>query len=80
MIIVEILLTIAAWSRYKWLALLPLGIAFGIGLLLGFGGVDLDVINGLWWIDVIAIITLIVMIAVKPKPVKEIEAEVKEKD
>ena len=65
MLILEIILTIVAWGRgWKWLALLPLGIAFGIGLIAGASGVtDL---TSLIWIDVVAIIVLIGM-AIKKK-------------
>ncbi len=70
MLILEIILTIVAWGRgWKWLALLPLGMAFGIGLIAGANGVtDLD---SLIWIDVVAIVALIAMIIAKKKPVKE---------
>jgi 4-hydroxybenzoate polyprenyltransferase len=73
MLIIEILLTIAVWSRYKWLALIPLGVAFGIGLIIGAAGGSID--GPIWLVDVAAIIALVVMIFVKKKP----EVEVKEK-
>jgi len=71
MLIIEILLTIAAWSRYKWAALLPLGIAFGIGLIYGASGGDLDA--PIWIVDIVAMVALVVMILAKKKPVKEVK-------
>jgi len=66
MLIVEIILTIAAWGRgWKWLALLPLGLAFGLGLILGASGVSVDDLGSLIWVDVLAIIALIVMTIVR---------------
>jgi len=67
MLILEIILTIVAWNRgWKWLALIPLGVAFGIGLILGStGNFSVDDAGSLIWIDVVAIIALIVMIAKK---------------
>ena len=73
MLIIEIILTFVAWGRgWKWLALLPLGIAFGIGLIAGASGASMDDLAGLIWIDVVAIIALIVMV-VKQKPGTEKE-------
>jgi len=66
MLIVEILLTIFAWRNgWKWLGLLPLGLAFGIGLIIGSSGMDPSDIAQLWWIDVLAIIVLIVLVIKK---------------
>ena len=63
MLIVEIVLTIVAWNRgWKWLALIPLGMAFGIGLIAGASGATASDLESLLVIDVIAIIALIVMI------------------
>jgi len=71
LLIAEIILTIFAWRKgWKWLALLPLAIAFTIGMIIGFtSGIDgnLGVAAAL---DIAAIIALIVMIA-KPKKIKE---------
>jgi hypothetical protein len=76
MLIVEILLVIAAWSRYKWIALLPLALAFGIGYIWGASGGDLD---GAWVIDVVAIVALVIMILAKPNPNKKIKEVVQPK-
>ncbi|HUU87927.1 MAG TPA: hypothetical protein VMX17_09250 [Candidatus Glassbacteria bacterium] len=66
MLIVEILLTFFAYRNgWKWLGLLPLGIAFGIGLILGASGMDPSDLGNLIWIDVLAIIALVVMLIKK---------------
>ena len=44
LLIVEIILTVKAWKNgWKGLALLPLGAAFGLGLVMGAGGVQPDI-------------------------------------
>jgi len=44
LLIVEIILTVKAWKNgWKGLALLPLGAAFGLGLVMGVGGVQPDI-------------------------------------
>ena len=66
MLIVEILLSIFAWRNgWKWLGLLPLGITFGIGLILGASGMDPNDMGQLWWIDALAIVALVVMLVKK---------------
>jgi len=66
MLIVEIILTIAAWGRgWKWLSLLPLGIAFGIGLIYGASGGNVEDMGAIVLVDVAAIIALIVMTIVR---------------
>lgn len=77
MLIIEIILTIIAWNRgWKWWALLPLGIAFGFGFIAGASGMSQSDLEGLLFLDVIAIIALVIMIAVKKK---EVPAETSEK-
>jgi len=53
------------------LALLPVGSAFGIGLIAGASGVD-PTAPGVIMIDVIAIIALIVMVIVKKQGTVEV--------
>jgi hypothetical protein len=73
MLIIEIILTIFAWRNgWKWLSLLPIGIALLIGISVGFGigvaGGNPNVsLPGLSLIDIAAIIVLIVMVSKKPK-------------
>lgn len=71
MLIVEIILTVLAWRRgWKWLALLPVGIALLIGFAIGFGiglsGGDASSISGgTVVIDVLAIVALVIMLIYK---------------
>jgi len=66
MLIVEILMTIFAWRNgWKWLGLIPLGTAFGIGLILGASGMDPSDMGQLLWIDGLAVIALVVMLVKK---------------
>ena len=72
--IVEILLTIFAWRNgWKWLALLPVGIAFFIaffiGLGIGYAGGTV-IPEGVIFIDLIAIGVLIYMTAKCKTPVE----------
>jgi len=71
LLIVEIILTIVAWRKgWKWLSLIPLGIAVIIGFGLGASGnYTMDELGSFVWIDIAAIVALIVMIA-KPKQEK----------
>jgi uncharacterized membrane protein YfcA len=74
MLIIEIILTIVAWRKgWNWLSLIPIGVAFCIGLILGASsqGQPVDVMTVVIW-DILAIIALIVMVAVNP-PGKKIE-------
>ena len=66
LLIAEIILTVFAWRKgWKWRALLPVGIAFGIGLIIGASGGG--VTEGIIFIDVAAVIALIVMVSKAPK-------------
>lgn len=73
MLIIEIILTIFAWRKgWKWLALLPMGAALLLGILMGFfvgaSGGDVDAAKGLAIIlDIGAVIALIVMLVKTPK-------------
>lgn len=73
MLLIEIILTIFVWRKgWRWISLLPIGIALFIALFMGFGiGVSNGDVNeaiGLGFIlDVLAIIALIIMLTVKPK-------------
>lgn len=79
MLIIEIILTVFAWRKgWKWLALLPVGIAlligFIIGFSVGFSGGDVSTLgNGVIFIDVMAIIALIIMIVKGPKTLEQKE-------
>ena len=71
LLIAEIALTIWAWNRgWKWLALIPVGAAlalgFIIGLMIGAGSLDMDV-AGVIWVDILAVIALIFMVAKEKK-------------
>jgi uncharacterized membrane protein YfcA len=72
MLIIEIILTIFAWRKgWKWLSLIPLGAALLLGLLMGFfvgaSGGDLNAAKGLAiFLDLLAIVALIVMVSKKP--------------
>ena len=65
LLIIEIVLTIFAWRNgWKWLALLPIGIAFAVGFFIGYGvalsGGTTD-ISSVVFLDIIAVIALIIM-------------------
>ncbi len=64
MLIIEIILTIFAWKKgWNWYSLIPLCLAFLIGLIVGLsGGLNPSIIL----IDVMAIIALIFMVAKGP--------------
>jgi len=67
--LIEIVLTIFAWRNgWKWTALLPIGIAFFIGVIVGISerstGVPVD-ITGLYFFDFAAIVALIIMLIKK---------------
>ena len=71
LLIAEIILTVFAWRNgWKWFALLPMGIAmligFCIGFIVGYSGNDYD-LSGVFILDIIAIIVLIIMISVEKK-------------
>ena len=73
LLIAEILLTIFAWRNgWKWLSLIPVGIAMLIGLFIGIGvgasgGNVYDVRGIVTLFDIGAIIALTVMVSKKPK-------------
>jgi uncharacterized membrane protein YfcA len=65
MLIIEIILTVLVWRKgWKWLSLIPLGVAFLIGLIIGASGAS---INSAIIFDVLAIIALIIMLVKSPK-------------
>lgn len=71
MFLLELILTIVAWIRgWKWRALIPVGSVLVVGFLVGFGagmaGGNVD-LSGFVFLDIAAIIALIVMSIVKPK-------------
>lgn len=68
LLIAEIILTILAWRKgWRWLAIIPVGIAVLIGMILGFSGGALE---GAFVFDILAIIALIVMWSKPPKTEK----------
>jgi hypothetical protein len=66
--ILEIILTIFAWRNgWKWLSIIPVCTGFVLGFLLGLSGIaPLQAI----WLDVIAIIVLIIMCIKKPNKIE----------
>jgi len=65
MLIVQIVLTVIAWNRgWRWLALIPIGMALTIGLLIGVGirlNGGTDIPGGVIILDIVAIVALILM-------------------
>jgi uncharacterized membrane protein YfcA len=65
LLIAEIILTVFVWRKgWKWLSLIPLGVAFLIGMMLGASGADL---SSAFIFDGLAIIALIIMLVKNPK-------------
>ena len=68
MLFLEIFLTITAWQRgFKGWALLPVGLAMAIGFMIGTSypeAVSGNNFLGVIWLDILAIVVLIGMIAV----------------
>lgn len=83
MLIIEIILTIIAWSRgWKAKSLIPLGCVVGIGFLIGLimgssGYSQQDIANAGWIIvfDIIGMLVLVGMIFIQPKSVKDTKEE-----
>jgi len=75
MLILEIILTVTSWNRgFKAWALLPVGVAVSVGFLIGLSNPQIaqgDDYLSLVWLDVMAIIVLISMIAKGDKRVAE---------
>lgn len=73
MLIIEIILTIFAWRKgWRWLSLIPVATAFSIGLMFGFSGVELEALGlGAIFIDILAIIALILMVVYPKKEQKD---------
>jgi predicted exporter len=70
MLIIEILLTIFAWRKgWRWFSLIPVATAFSIGLMFGFSQIEPGV-NGIF-IDILAMIALILMIIYPKKEQKK---------
>ncbi|MCM1564577.1 MAG: hypothetical protein NC238_01225 [Dehalobacter sp.] len=71
MLIIEIILTIFVWRKgWKWLSLIPIGIALLVGFSIGFGaGMSGGAVNpgNVILIDIFAIIALIIMLVKGPK-------------
>ena len=69
MLIIEIILTVFVWKKgWRWMSLIPVGIAFLIGIMMGVSGTLVDTSSvGIVFIDVLAIIALILMLVYPPK-------------
>lgn len=66
LLIIEIILTVFVWRNgWRWLSLIPLGVAFLIGMIIGVTGTT-DAASYMIF-DVLAIVALIIMLAKKPK-------------
>jgi hypothetical protein len=70
LIFIEIALTIWAWNRgWKAKALIPIGVAFGIGVLIGLsGGATSEFMSIAVIFDIIAMVALGFMIGNPPSP------------
>lgn len=78
MLLIEIILTIFVWRKgWKWRSILPVGIAFLAGILIGMGagmaGGNIDNMGPAVLLDLFAIIALIVMLVKGPKEKSEIQ-------
>jgi len=70
-LILEIVLTVLVWNKgWRWLSLIPLGIAVLVGMIIGASGQT--EIGAYIIFDVLAVIALIVMLLNPNKPKKEI--------
>ena len=71
LLIAEIILTIVAWNKgWKWLSLIPIGISFLIGVMLGLSG--FTSLGPFAIFDILAIIALVVMVSnPKTQPKKD---------
>lgn len=57
--LIEIILTVIAWNRgWRWKALIPIGIGFFIGVLIGLSGQG---VHYAYLVDFIIILALLVM-------------------
>lgn len=66
LLIVEIILTIFAWKKgWRWLSLIPLGLALLIGMVIGLSGATN--LSFIYIIDILAIVALIIMNVKAPK-------------
>jgi hypothetical protein len=71
LLVLEIMLTMTAWRKgYKVFALIPVGLALLAGFSIGANNPDADVLSVIW-VDILAIIVLVGMIAVAKSPVDE---------
>ena len=81
LLIAEIILTVFAWRNgWKWLALLPIGICmmigFCVGFIIGSNGGNTSDISGVFILDIMAIIVLIIMVSKEKKVIpQEIKKE-----
>jgi len=75
MLFLEIFLTITAWQRgFRAWAIIPVVSAIGIGYLIGMSSPQSSMDSSIWdyvWIDILAIVALIIMVAVGPQKTEE---------
>jgi hypothetical protein len=67
LLIAEIILTFFAWRNWRWLSLIPVGSAIFLGFVVGSANRYADPMDYVW-VDILAVVALIVMVSVKPKP------------
>jgi hypothetical protein len=71
LLVLEIMLTITAWRKgYKGFALIPVGLAVLAGLAIGSNNPGADALSVIW-LDILAIVILVVMIALANVPENE---------
>ena len=76
MAIIEIILTIVAWNKgWRWQSLIPIGTVFILGFMMGIGGAES---TSVIWLDVMAVIALIIMIFNKKQINENVEINEKE--
>jgi hypothetical protein len=64
LLVLEIMLTLTAWRKgYKGFALIPVGLALLAGFTIGANNPGADTFSFIW-VDLLAIVVLVVMIAV----------------
>jgi hypothetical protein len=80
LLVLEIMLTMTAWRKgYKGYALIPVGLVFLTGVLIGLSNPGADALSVIW-IDILAIVVLSVMIAVAKTPADKDAKETMEPD
>jgi uncharacterized membrane protein YfcA len=71
LLVLEIVLTVLVWNKgWRWLSLIPLGIAILVGMIIGASGQT--EVGAYVIFDILAVIALIVMLVKPNKPKKEV--------